>query len=448
MSRAADQQREAEAFARRFGVNLFPGSDDDGWERTPPVELPDGSRLFLHKDGEALAAATDAIRAAETRVLVETYILANDQTGRAFCRLLAETARRGVDVRLIYDSLGSVFTDRSWMNEIVEAGGQVREFHPIRPWECRRSWRPWHRDHRKLLIVDDNNGQPVAGVGGLNVGTRYAGPWVTRLARFDPATLWRDAGLGITGPAVAQFARCFATTWRYLDPRNADHVRTTVFASNLKPIGREKGHRIGRPGRLDADEMRPRGHPADVLADGADLGLLASAPSTSSPLRPVLYRLFRDARRSIHITMAYFAPDETMIRLLKEAAGRGVEVRLMLPHKSDSKVLVVAARSFYEELMDAGVRVYEREGVLLHAKHVVIDGELTVIGSTNLDFRSIETNLESSAVVRSAALGEQMLDLFAHDVAHSRAIDPDSWRQRPYVDRLVQWAVKRARYIL
>jgi cardiolipin synthase len=165
-------------------------------------------------------------------------------------------------------------------------------------------------------------------------------------------------------------------------------------------------------------------------------------------LRPFLNKLFHEARRSIWLTMAYFAPHDDLIEELCAAARRGVRVRLMLPGRGDVAALMVAARSFYETLMTAGVEVYERQGVILHAKTMVIDGMIGMIGSTNLDYRSIEYNLELSALVRSAAFGRQVEALFENDVRFAKRMSLGSWRRRPTWDRVVQWMVSRARYLL
>jgi cardiolipin synthase len=178
------------------------------------------------------------------------------------------------------------------------------------------------------------------------------------------------------------------------------------------------------------------------------LGILASTPTVHSPLRPFLNKLFREAGRSIWMTMAYFAPHDDLIEELCAAARRGVKVRLMLPGRCDVKALMVAARSFYETLLDAGVEIYERQGVVLHAKTMVIDGTISMVGSTNLDYRSIEYNLELSALIRSAAFGRQMEDLFENDVRYAKRMSKGMWKRRPTMDRVVQWVVSRARYLL
>jgi cardiolipin synthase len=171
-------------------------------------------------------------------------------------------------------------------------------------------------------------------------------------------------------------------------------------------------------------------------------------PTISSPLCGWLRRLIRGAKKSVYLTMAYFVPDDPLIEDLCDAAKRGVRVRLMLPGRSDVKAVKLASHAFYEKLMNSGVEIYERQAVVLHAKTIVIDGCCSVIGSTNLDTRSIEFNLEISSIIRNAEFGRQMHDLFENDVKYARRIDLATWRKRPWQDKVIQWAVSRARYLL
>lgn len=396
------------------GINISPGSDDDGWIVPEPVELADGTRLQLFKDGEALHAAFDAIKNAKKRICLEAYIFANDDTGNAFADLLAKKAQEGVKVYCIYDSFGSFSINQLWgpkppmIEKMRRAGVRLAEFHPVRPWEGRFGWRPVNRDHRKLLVIDDE----IGGLGGLNVGGEYAGSWVVP-TKAQECDLWRDNAVGMIGPATRHLLQAFANTWRYI----------------------HTGGRINR-----AEYFHP-------MAD-KDFGLLASVPTMKSPLQPRLRALFDGAKSSLEMTMAYFAPPDELIEALCKAAKRGVRVRLMLPGRGDVKLLIIAARSFYECLLPCGVEIYERQSVILHAKTMCIDGEITVLGSTNLDYRSIEYNLELSAIIRSKQFGKSMHALFENDVKYAKRITLNQWRKRPWFDRFGQWAVNRARYLL
>lgn len=395
------------------GVNIGPGDDDDGWTVPPPVTLSDGTVVQLHKDGEAWAAAFETMRAATRRIWVELYTFASDDTGRAVADLLCRRAREGLEVFVLYDSFGSSGSDRAMFDAIAAAGGHVRQFNPIRPWECAFGWRPLNRDHRKLVLVDDDR----AGVGGMNLAGEYAGSWIVKAKLAGPLAqvpdAWRDNGVAIRGPLVRTLQESFARTWAYV--AHGGPIRRVELIHHLA---------------------------------GGEFAVLASAPTPNSPMAADLCRLFAEATRSIDLTMAYFAPADALIDELCKAAGRGVRVRLMLPGRGDVALLVIAARSFYAKLMAHGVEVYERQNVVLHAKTIVVDAHTSIVGSTNLDYRSIEYNCELSVALRSDAFGRQMVDLFENDVRFSKRVDPDQWKSRPRYDRLVQWVVSRARYLL
>ena len=394
-------------FGTSHGINRCPGMEDDGWVVPPPVRLSDDTRLQLYKDGEALHAALGAIASAQRIICLEVYIFASDATGRAFADLLSEKARQGVRVFLIYDSFGSMGSDGDMFRQMRRSGVRLQEFHPLLPWNARFSWRPVNRDHRKLLVIDNH----IAGIGGLNIASEYAGSWIAS-SSADECEAWRDNAVGIVGPAAQMFRNAFAQSWSYVT--HGGRIRRAEYSANLH----------------------------------GELGVLASVATVHSPLRPSLCRLMRSARDSILMTMAYFAPDDELIQELCRAARRGIRVRLMLPGRCDIPAVRVAARSFYEMLLECGVEIYERQGVILHGKSLVIDGHTSLLGSVNLDYRSIEYNCEISAVIRSEEFGAQMKLLFENDVCYAKKIELSEWRRRPRWDRLVQWAVSRARYWL
>ncbi|HEX8910801.1 MAG TPA: phospholipase D-like domain-containing protein [Humisphaera sp.] len=394
------------------GININPDHDDDGWCVPEPVTLGCGTSIQLYKDGEALHAAFTAIEAAKRRVLVEMYIFADDATGQAFADLLARKSRQGVRVLCVYDA----FASRRWaglgpettaLRTMRDAGVRLEAFHPVRPWECRFAWHPFNRNHRKLFVVDD----AVAGMGGLNIGTEYAGAWIVSDAKGE---FWRDNGVQVTGPGVRLFVNAFTQTWHYV--QRGGRLRKLAYAEHLN--------------------------------DDADLGVLASAPTVSSEFRPMITKLLCGAQRSITLTMAYFAPDDPMVDALCDRARAGVRVRLMFPGVSDVAMVRIAGRAFYDRLLEAGCEVYERQHAVLHAKTLCIDGRTTVIGSANLDYRSIELNCELSAIVRNAEFGGQIEDLFDNDVRYARRITKKEWRRVHAWDRFVMWAVSRARYVL
>lgn len=392
------------------GVNIAPGSDDDGWIVPDPVKLSDGSTVQMYKDGEALHAAFEAIKSAKRRICLEVYIFAGDDTGKAFADLLCQKAKEGVQVFVIYDSLGSISTGSALFKQMRRAGVRLQEFHPVFPWSCKYNWRPWNRNHRKLLLIDND----IAGLGGLNVGAEYAGSWIGPRGS-QKCDFWRDNAIGITGPSVRPLQQSFANSWKYAT--HGGKLKRTQLEYNLD------------------------------FQDG-DLAVMASSPTRRSHVTPILGLLVDGAKHSVDLTMAYFAPPEEFIDGLCRAAKRGARVRLMLPGKCDVPLLLLAARSFYEKLLTAGVDIYERQGVVLHAKTMVIDREIVVIGSTNLDYRSIEYNLELSAMIRHKQFGVQGCDMFENDMRYAKQIKLTEWRRRPILDRFGQWAVNRSRYLL
>src|SRR5688572_26255285 len=269
-----DSERRHEAGVSP-GVNIRPGSDDDGWVVPDPVTLADGTRVQLYKDGEALHVAYDAIAAAKFLICLEVYIFANDDTGKAFTDLLCRKAREGVRVYVLYDDLGSLGAGELF-KRLAAAGVRLASFHPVLPWELKFSWRPWNRDHRKLLVIDNE----IAGMGGLNVGGNYAGSWVVRNVRNlggvvggkrvgkvlgsaaakvagsspssaigdadgdgdaeNPACdFWRDTAVGIRGPAAHVYQQAFARSWTYVS--RGGRVGKAEFIHGLDGGDRELG---------------------------------------------------------------------------------------------------------------------------------------------------------------------------------------------------------------
>ncbi len=415
------------------GTCIDVGCVDGGWTAPPPVKLLDGTGIRLFKDGQGLTAALGGIRAAKQQICLETYIFHSDDTGRAYADALAERAQNGVKVFVIYDSFGSIQSDPAMFLKMREAGVHLAEFHPLRPWDCNHSWRPLNRDHRKLLVIDNH----IAGLGGLNIGSEYGSGFLTPLARR--AELWRDNAISLVGPGAAVFADCFARTWRYVHRGGLIRAAEMIHCIDL-------GH---------ATHVSALEAPSPILKPGvrlprllSDLGVLASVPAAKSRLVSFLQNLVRDARYTLDLTIAYFAPSDVLIGELLRAARRGVQVRLMLPGRSDLQAVRVAAHAFYESMLSAGVEIFERQGAVLHAKTMVVDEEISVLGSTNLDYRSIEFNCELSAVIRNREFGRQMTGLFQHDADYAMKFELSQWRKRPWRDRAIQWAASRARYLL
>ncbi len=371
-----------------------------------------GNRAVLLQDGPAsYKAMFAAIRAARDHINFETYIFEDDEVGRAFADALIAKQKQGVQVNLIYDSVGSIGTERAFFERIGETGAAVLEYNPVNPLQLRKGWNVNQRDHRKLLIVDGT----VAFLGGINISSVYSsrpggsggGSGGSAPTRHDATGAkglpWRDTQLQLEGPVVAEFQRLFLQTWE-----------------------KQKGEPI--PGRKYFPPATARGK-AVVRAIG-------SAPDDPfSLIYATLISAIRSAESEVWIANAYFVPDPQMLEAMKEAAARGVDVRLLLPSRTDFWLVLHAGHAAYDELLESGVKIYERREALLHSKTAVIDGVWSTVGSTNIDWRSFLHNQELNAVVLGPDFGAEMREVFRRDVAASDQITLERWRSRGIAPR-------------
>ena len=372
-------------------------------ERIAPTKFVDGNAVELLRNGPATyQAMADLIAGARQRIDMESYEFDTVEGGK-FADLLLARAAQGITVNLMYDAWGSFETPSSLFDRMRQGGIHVVEFSPFDP-AAFATLDLNRRDHRKLLVVD----AAVAITGGVNISEVYEN------RRRQPQTddpdrqPWRDTDIRLQGPAVAEFERLFVTAWR-----------------------EQKGPPL-----------------PDVVTLPTRFGELQVQAVNGSPIdhRPLIYRTLLVAitlaRSSIHLTTGFFVPTPDLEDALESAARRGVEVELILPSQSDSAMALAAGRARYEDLMDAGVRIFERQDVVLHAKTAVIDGMWSTVGSSNLDWRSVVENAEINAVVLGSAFGGQMDEMFAEDRARSNAIDPARWAERPFGERLHEWTAQ------
>jgi cardiolipin synthase len=362
--------------------------------------LVEGNRVTLLEDGPAIEAAIrEIVAGAKKHVNVETYILADDEVGRRFADLLVRKCVEHVPVTLMYDSFASRYTPKPFFDRLRNAGVRVLETNPINPFNARLHWMPNHRDHRKIFIVDG----AVAIIGGANIEHPYA---------VNRETYWRDTDIRLDGPAVAQLQTLFMQTWR------------------------EQG---GEP-LADADYF-----PAVPDMGDQVVRVLGSA-GKASPIYSTLISAIAASRKSVYLTTPYFAPDAALLDVIEAASMRGVDVKLVLPSFSDFPPALAAARFHYQELLDAGVEVYERQHAWLHAKTGVIDGVWSTVGSMNLDRRSFLFNREVNAIMLGSEFAQRMDRAFAQDMAHSRRVVADTWRRRSLAQRLEEWLANLASY--
>lgn len=392
-------------------------ADEEAINRDSPLVL--GNRLALLQDGPATYKAMfAAIQAARDHINLETYIFEDGEIGSEFARLLLKKQADGVQVNVIYDSVGSITTPRAFFDELRAGGIQLVEFNPVNPAKLKKdkAWLLNNRDHRKLLVVDGR----TAFLGGINISESYssgsrAGSASVRKTQASGAG-WRDTHVQIEGPVVAEFQKYFLDTWQ-----RQSHGPLT---------GRNYFPRLDRRG----DEI------VRAIASKAD--------SPDAPIYRTLLSVIDHAERNIHLTNAYFVPDPQLLQALAGAAQRGVDVQMILPSKTDSWAVFHAGRSHYAELLRAGVRLYERSGAILHSKTASVDGVWATIGSTNLDWRSFLHNDELNAVVLGTDFARQMDAMFAEDRAASRAVEPEQWARRSLFLRLQEWLARRFEYWL
>ncbi len=379
-----------------------------------------GNKLVLLQNGPATYQAMfTAMRGARNSINLETYIFDDDEIGRQFADLLLERQAAGVQVNLIYDSIGAINTPKAFFDRLKGGGIRVLEFNPVNPLQGnKKEWRLNNRDHRRQLVIDGR----IAFTGGINISGTYASAprgkrsWRMRDQPPDKATGWRDTHIQIEGPVVAEFQNLFMETW-------ARQKGEPLPAKNYFPKLKSQGDEIVRAiGSTPEDEQ--------------------------SLIYLTLISALTHAEREVHLTIAYFAPDPQLLKALYDARRRGVDVVLVLPSFSDNSAIFNLGRSYYTELLKGGIRIYERRGAVMHAKTACIDGVWSTIGSTNLDWRSFLHNDEINAVILGRGFAGQMETMFAQDIKDSDEIKLDKWQHRSLLHRIKERASRIAAYWL
>lgn len=339
-------------------------------------------------------AMLDAIAGASKEILLEMYWIGTDPVGSRFREALAERARAGVTVRVIYDAIGSRGVTPSWWSSLMAAGGRTVEYHSLSPFDRHfRLDRVELRDHRKLLVVDGTTGF----TGGVNLAT----PW---LPREEGGENWRDDGVQVRGLAAEELRTLFFRTWRRLTLEDVP--------ADLLPLSRR--------------HTRP-------------VWVLASQWRTRRSIHKEYLRRIRRARTRIDIANSYFVPDRYVRRALHWAVRRGVDVRVLVPQRGDVRIVQYATESLFETLLARGVKIWTLPAPMLHAKTAIIDDTFTTIGSYNLDYRSWRKNLEVNLAVEDRAFAEHVRASFEVDLARSYPVDARSWADRPWSRRGMEW---------
>lgn len=362
-----------------------------------------------------IAAMVQDILAARQRVWVEIYIFLDDTMGKRIGEALMDRARAGLDVRVLYDAIGSQNTSSGFWQQLAAAGVQLHAFHTL--WEALARMRIFRvlnrRDHRKLLIIDDH----VAYFGGMNLLDQAHLGDNPKVGSMSGSLGWRDVHVRMEGPRQGEIAESFERSW--------------CRAHRKRVKRRSPAYRQARLGTGTEKES---------------LHFFDSGPGlTHTRSSRVFRQLFGMARRSILMSMAYFLPVGLVLRDLLRAHRRGVHVRVVVPGLTDVRLVQSATRYLYAKLLRRRFHIYERQENMLHSKVMVVDDEWTLLGSSNLDPRSLWINLEFLAVVRSRALAAAIKDIILHELEHSRRIHLSEYMQRGCWQRIVDslaWTVR------
>lgn len=362
-----------------------------------------GEVTVLRDGGETYPAMLAALATAEHSICFETYILAADRTGDRFKAVLIDRVKAGVSVRIIYDAVGSFGLPDNWVDELRRAGCEVIAFNPIAQW--RRRFRLSHRDHRKIIVIDDR----VGFTGGLNIANDYA-------AVEDGGAGWHDMHCQVTGPVVLDLARMFRRTWL--------RCGGTSYPPPAAPaIAVRSGGPFVR--LLDNTRLRQR-----------------------TTVRRAYLHVIKAARELVLIENAYFLPDRGLRRALTRAAARGVDVRVMVPGHSDIRLAEWAGLYVLRRLAKRGVKIFLWRGAMMHAKTATVDALWSTIGSYNFDAQSRFNNLEITVEILDPATGQTLAENFERDTAHADPFDEQAWLRLPWWRKALAWLGFRLRRFL
>lgn len=356
-----------------------------------------GNSLSFFSDGASKFNALKAdLKAARSSILLQYYIFEDDNIGGQIADILIERASAGVDVKVIYDHVGSLKVRSGFFRRMKEAGVMVYPFFKVAfpLLSSRINW----RNHRKLTVIDGRIGY----IGGMNIADRY----VTGGKSFE---LWRDLHARITGPAVRSLEHSFAVDWNFMGH--------PLIVNNYIP---EAGDGVA-----------------------ASVQIVTSGPMDQwNNVAHAFLRAISSARRRVYIQTPYFLPTESLLKALQNAALAGLDVRINIPKRSDSMLLVNASRSYVSECLKSGIKFYFFEPGMLHSKLLIIDDDFASMGSTNFDFRSFEHNFEANMMIYSREANAALTEIFMADVAQSVRVTSAEWKNRGLYHRVVESVVR------
>ncbi|UQS87224.1 cardiolipin synthase [Nicoliella spurrieriana] len=377
------------AYKSRGLIRLFDNMDNAFLTRRNDVQIfTDGNQLFDQM-------FTD-IKAAKQSINIEFYTFYSDQIGTQVLDQLVEKAKQGVSVRVIYDSWGSMGTNAKFFKPLVEAGGNAEPF--LHTHSAILDFRINFRDHRKIVVIDGKVGY----VGGFNIGDQYLG----RKKKFGN---WRDTHIRVMGAGVFGLQSQFILDWNATDDKH------------------------------QMDDDSPEHFPVTEVPGTTDMQIVTSGPDSDMEQIKVGYiKLIQMAERTCWIQSPYLIPDDSMIDALRIAAMSGVDVRIMVPCKPDHPFVYRATQYYAHQLAEDGVKIYFYQDGFIHAKTMVIDGQVGSVGSANLDYRSFKLNFEVNAFMYDEKICEQLESIYRQDMAKSKLMTPELFSQQPLWTRFKQ----------
>jgi cardiolipin synthase A/B len=355
--------------------------------------LRGGSAEILQNGDRFYPAMLQAIGRAKDTINFEVYIFDSDDTGRRFIDAFTERARAGVEVRLLLDWFGSLKLKRADRRELRDAGVKLEFFRPL---ALRNLVRIYRRTHRRAIVIDG----VVAFTGGAAISNKWRGD--TR----NPKE-WRDSMTRVTGALVTGVQSAFAANWVYC-------CGEVIAGPRFYPPGEDGGPACG-------------------------LSVVSSPSDAQQPIRLLMWLSFTNARRRLWIVSSYFIPDPHLRKAVQTRARAGVDVRILVPgNHTDAIPVQYAGRGYYEELLEAGVRIFEYQASMMHAKTVVVDDGWTLVGSANMDERSMEINEENLLGIAEAGFARAVVEGIEMDLTRSKEIRLEQWRRRPGYQRVLE----------
>lgn len=358
-----------------------------------PISFDTTTRILTNGD-ETFRYIIEQLKRARHHIHLEYYIIRHDHIGQEIKNILIEKANQGVKVRFMYDAVGSWQLSKLYINDLKKAGIETVSFGPVKMPFLNNKFN--FRNHRKIIVIDGT----IGFVGGLNIGDEYLG-------RNKDIGFWRDTHLMLRGEAVRTLQLIFLQDWYYM----TNHSFLT--AEYLSPQIDHKSH--------------------------GGVQLIAGGPDNEwSVIKNIFFSMIASAKKSVWIASPYFIPDEDIFSAIKVAALSGIDVRLLVPNRPDKRIVFHASRSYFPELLEAGVKVYEYERGFMHSKIIIVDDELASIGTSNMDMRSFHLNFEVNAFLFRTNSTEKLVAEYLKDLEYAKKLELQSFQKRHFGLRLLE----------